>query len=103
MTEALPSNRAADVIARQVIRSATSTGANYRAALRGRSYRDFAAKIGVVEEEADETLYWLEMIVETGLLPEVRLTELLREADELTAIFTAIGRTARQKQKTAQP
>lgn len=95
MTEALPSTRIADIIARQIIRSATSVGANYRAACRARSQADFISKIGIVEEEADETLYWLQMIVETGLLPETRLTELLREADELVAIFTSSGRTAR--------
>jgi len=95
MTEALPPTRVADIIARQVIRSATSVGANYRAACRARSHAEFIAKLGIVEEEADETLYWLEMLVETKLLPEARLTDLLREADELVAIFTASGRTAR--------
>jgi len=98
MTETLPKSRAADIIARQIIRSATSVGANYRAACRGRSHRDFTAKIGVVEEEADETLYWLELIAETALLPESSLSDLRQEANELTAIFTAIGQTARRNQ-----
>jgi four helix bundle protein len=71
MTEALPNRRAADIIARQ--RSTTAVGANYRAACRARSHREFAAKIGVVEEEADETLYRLELLVETALMDEARL------------------------------
>ena len=96
MTEALPKTRAADIIARQVIRSATSVGANYRAACRGRSHREFTAKIGVVAEEADESLYWLEILVETGLMPAARLEDLIKEVDELTAIFTAASHTARQ-------
>lgn len=100
MTEALPRTRTAEIVARQVIRSATSVGANYRAACRARSHAEFVAKLGIVEEEADETLYWLEMIVETELLPEARLAELMREANELTAIFTASGRTARRNRPT---
>ena len=96
MTEALPRKRAADVVARQLIRSATAVGANYCAACRARSHREFTAKIGIVEEEADESLYWLEILVETGLMPESRLKDLIREADELTAIFTATSHTARQ-------
>lgn len=99
MTEALPKTRAADIVARQVIRSATAVGANYRAACRARSHREFTAKIGVVEEEADESLYWLEILVETGLTDESRLKNLIQEANELTAIFTATHHTARQNQK----
>jgi four helix bundle protein len=96
MTEALPRTRAADIVARQVIRSATSVGANYRAACRGRSHREFTARIGVVAEEADESLYWLEILVETGLMSEAKLKNLIQEADELTAIFTAASHTARK-------
>ena len=95
MTEALPKRRAADIIARQVIRSATAVGANYRATCRARSHREFTAKIGVVEEKADETLYWLEILVETGLMEEPRLKDLIQEARELTAIFTSSSHTAR--------
>jgi four helix bundle protein len=96
MTEALPRSRAADVVARQLLRSATSVGANYRAACRARSHREFTAKIGVVAEEADESLYWLEILVETELITEAKLKNLIQEADELTAIFTAVAHTARQ-------
>jgi len=96
MTEALPATRVADIIARQIIRSATSVGANYRAACRARSHADFISKMGIVEEETDETLYWLQLIIEIGLLPENRLVELVREADELVAIFTSSARTAKE-------
>lgn len=96
LVEALPRNRTADVIGRQLLRAATSVGANYRAACRARSPADFVSKIGIVEEEADEVAYWLELVVETGLLSAARVEDLLREADELVAIFVASGRTAKQ-------
>jgi len=96
LTEALPKNKTGDVIGRQLLRSATSVAANYRAACRGRSKADFINKIGIVEEEADESLFWLELIVESELMPESRVGDLLKEADELTAIFTATGRTAKK-------
>jgi four helix bundle protein len=96
MTEALPRTRAGDIVARQLLRSATAVGANYRAACRARSHREFTAKIGIVVEEADESLYWLEILVETELMQEARLKALIQEADELTAIFTATSYTARQ-------
>jgi len=96
LTEALPHTRTGEVLGHQLPRSGTSVGANYRAACRGRSRPDFISKIGVVEEEADESLYWLELIVEAGLLPSQQVTDLIREAGELTAIFTATGRSAKR-------
>lgn len=95
LTEALPKTMTADVIGRQLLRSATSVAANYRSACRARSRADFVSKITVVEEEADETMFWLELIVESGLVSENRLADLYKEAKELTAIFTASGRTAK--------
>jgi len=92
----LPRSREADVIGRQLLRSATSVGANYRAACRARSKADFVSKIGIVEEGADESLYWLELIVEAGLLPSSRVRDLMREADELVAIFVATGHSAKK-------
>ena len=97
LVEALPRSRVSDVIGRQLLRSATSVGANYRSACRGRSKAEFIARIGIVEDESDESLYWMELIVEAGLLPKARLNDLLQEADELTAIFTATGRTAKKR------
>ena len=90
----LPDSVAGRVVANQLARSATSVGANYRAACRGRSRAEFAAKLGTVAEEADESLYWLELIAERRLLPRSKVSALLHEADELTAIFTAGRRTA---------
>jgi len=97
LVEALPRSRTADVIGKQLLRSATSVGANYRAACRGRSKAEFIAKIGIVEEESDESLFWLELIVEAGLLPHARVSDLMQEADELTAIFVATGRSAKKR------
>src|SRR2546422_4544752 len=96
LTGELPRTRAADVIGRQVVRSATSVAANYRSACRARSRRDFIAKMGIVEEEADETAFWLELLDECGLAPATRLVPLSREAGELLAITVASIRTARK-------
>ena len=97
LVEVLPKNRTGDILGRQLLRAATSVGANYRAACRARSQAEFASKIGVVEEEADECTYWLELIVESGLLPAAKVQDLLAEANELVAIFVASARTAKQR------
>ena len=97
MTNSLPRATGAQVVARQVLRSASSVAANYRAACRARSHAEFIAKLGVVGEEADETLFWLEMLVETGTVPEERMAELLDEARQLTAIFVASRKTSKTK------
>ena len=93
---ALPNTKVADVLGRQLLRSATSVGANYRAACRARSQADFISKIGVVEEEADESAYWIELLIETKMVNDSVVKSLLAEASELTAIFTASGRTAKR-------
>ena len=98
LVEALPNTSTARVIGNQLLRSGTSVGANYRAACRARSQADFVSKIGVVEEEADESAYWLELLVEAGILSIDRIKDLLNEANELTAIFTSSGRTAKERQ-----
>jgi four helix bundle protein len=92
---ALPKDADAQVLGKQVLRSGTSIGANYRAACRGRSHAEFTAKIGVVVEEADETIYWLELLAETQSIKPDRLKPLIKEAEELTAIFTAAKETAK--------
>ena len=79
--------------------AATSVAANYRSACRARSRPDFLNKLGVVEEEADESLFWLEFIVEAGLIPEVKLRYLVSEASQLTAIFVASRRTAKRNNR----
>lgn len=86
---ALPKNVEGRAIGAQLVRSGTSVGANYRAACRGRSKAEFIAKLGTVEEEADESAYWLELIIDSGLLKEGRVKPLLQEANELTAIMAA--------------
>jgi four helix bundle protein len=95
LTEALPKTSAGEVLGRQLLRSATSVAANYRSACRGRSKAEFIAKIGIALEECDESQLWLELIVDSDLLPQRRAADLLREADELTAIFVASLRTAK--------
>jgi four helix bundle protein len=91
----LPNTKAGHTIGNQIIRSATSVASNYRSACRARSNADFISKIIIVEEECDETLFWLELINESGLIEKEKLIFLTKEADELTAIFTASGKTAR--------
>jgi four helix bundle protein len=95
MSQALPRNREANVILNQVLRSATGISANYRAAGRSRSKAEFIAKIGVVVEEADETVFWLEMLADSGIVRPEKLANLQAEATELVAIFTASRKTAR--------
>ncbi|MFO8013855.1 MAG: four helix bundle protein [Phycisphaerae bacterium] len=96
LVDALPKTTAAQIVARQVLRSALSVGANYRAACRARSRAEFIAKIGIVEEEVDETHYWLEILGESELMDEARLGSLLDETSELTAMVVASIRTARK-------
>jgi len=96
LVESLPRTRTAEVIGKQLLRSATSVGANYRAACRSRSHAEFISKINVVEEEADESHFWLDLLAESGVVSHERVSGLLKEANELTAIFVATGRTAKQ-------
>ena len=92
---ALPRTEEARVIGRQVLRSGTSMAANYRAVCRARSKAEFISKIGIVVEEADETIFWLELLVETSIVKADKMESLLIEANELLAIFAASQRTAR--------
>jgi len=90
MYRALPKTTEAQVMGKQVLRSGTSVGANYREAYRARSGAEFIAKMGDCLRELDETTYWLELIVESGLMPEQKLASLIDETDQLIAIFTTI-------------
>jgi four helix bundle protein len=93
---ALPkSNVVAQVLGKQALRSGTSVGANYREAYRARSKAEFISKIGDCLKEGDETLYWLELILEESFIPARRLQPLLNEADELVAILTTISKRAK--------
>jgi four helix bundle protein len=95
MSEALPKTRAANVITNQILRSETSMAANYRAVGRARSKAEFIAKLGVVVEEADETVFWLELLGDSGIVPAAKLQKLSDEANQLMLIFSASGRTAK--------
>jgi four helix bundle protein len=100
LVDTLPRSTAGQVIGRQLLRSATSVAANYRAACRAQSRAEFAAKLSVVAEEADESLYWLELLQESSLIKPERLTELLKEGNELVAISVAARKTAKQAIRT---
>ena len=91
---ALPKTVEGRAISGQLIRSGTSVGANYRAACRGRSKPDFISKLGIVEEEADESAFWMELIIESGLMRKEMVEPLLQEANELVAIMTASRKSA---------
>ena len=84
-------------IAGQLIRAGTSVGANYRAACRARSKAEFAAKLGIAEEEADECCYWLEIVIEAGLVKPPQVEPLLQEANEIVAIITASRKTVQKR------
>ena len=99
LVDALPRSRSANAVAGQLVRSGTSVASNYRAACRARSRAEFIAKIGVVEEEADESAFWLELVVEHKLMQETLVRPLLKEADELTAIMAASRISASRNSK----
>ena len=100
--ESLPSNRSLNVLSNQLPRCSSSVGANYRSACKGKSTADFINKIVIVEEEADESIYWLELIEELNFLNTKEIIALKHEANELTAIFTAIGKTSKANQQSAK-
>ncbi len=93
--QSLPRTTEAQVIGKQALRSGTSVAANYRAAARARSHPEFMSKIGIVVEEADETVFWLECLADNGIVKQSLLADLLKEANELLAIFAASQRTAK--------
>jgi four helix bundle protein len=91
----LPKNLASEIIGRQLLRVATSVGANYRAACRGRSTADLINKLGIVEEEADECMYWMELLIAAEIVQQKRLESLLSETNEIVAITVASIKTLR--------
>ncbi len=97
LVASLPKTPEANVIGYQIMKSGTSIGANYREAKRARSKADFIAKIGICEQEADETIYWLELIAESSLVPTPRLKDLMDEAHQLLAIFISSAKTVKSK------
>ena len=99
LVEALPKSMSAQTIGKQLIRAATSVGANYRAAVRGRSRGDFLSRMGIVEEECDESLYWVDVLIELGFVSGKRVEELRKEANEIIAITVSSIKTARKNAK----
>lgn len=94
LVSALPNSIEGKAIANQLVRSGTSVGANYRAACRGRSKQEFIAKLGIVEEEADESAFWMEIIIDSGLIKGDLVKPLLKEANEIVAIIAASRKSA---------
>ena len=99
LAERLPDTRSGRTIANQIVRSGTSVGANYRAAKRAKSTKDFIAKMGIVEEECDETIYWIELAIASSCLQQDNVGNLLKEANELLAITVASIRTAKGRKE----
>lgn len=97
LAEELPPGRTTNVISRQLVRSATSIGANYRAACRGKSNAGVISKLSIVEEEADESVYWLELLIESDNVPEERVRKLLNESNEIVAMTVASIKTLRRR------
>jgi four helix bundle protein len=97
LVESIPKRQVATVLGNQLLRAGTSVGANYRAAVRGKSRADFIAKMGIVKKECDETLYWMEMLIESGLAKPDLLKDLVDEGNQILSIVVASIRTARRK------
>jgi four helix bundle protein len=100
LVDALPKTTAGRALASQIVRSGTSVAANYRAACRAKSPADFIAKMGIVEEEADETLFWLELLEESELVTAAKLSAIQQEANELIAITVTSIKTARRNRSS---
>ncbi len=101
--EEVSKTKKGEILANQLLRAGTSVGANYRAACRAKSDADFIYKIEIVEEEADEAAYWMEMISESNIMKKNRLDDMIKEANELTAIFATSAKTVKQRRKSKNP
>ena len=97
LVESLPNTRISNIIGRQLLRSGISVGANYRASCRAKSIADFINKLAIVEEEADESIYWMELLVDAGIVPETLLSNLLDEAEQILSIIISPIKTSKQK------
>ncbi len=95
----LPKNDESRIIGKQILRSGTSVAANYRAVCRARSHADFVSKMSIVVEEMDETIFWMEILIDAKIISQTKLTSLQKEADELMAIFASSLQTAKQNSK----
>jgi len=102
LVDSLPGSKSSEVIGKQLLRSGTSVGANYRAACRAKSTADLLHKLSIVEEEADESLYWMELLIDAKIMPENKLAILMNDLNEIIAMIVASIRTMRSK-KLAVP
>lgn len=100
LVESLPKNQSAEIIGKQLLRSGTSVGANYRAARRGKSTADVIHKLSIVEEEADESLYWMELLVDSGIVSATKLSKLIGDMNEIVAMTVASIKTMRSRKLT---
>jgi four helix bundle protein len=100
--ESLPNTNSAQTIGKQLLRSATSVGANYRAACRGKSTADILHKLAIVEEEADESLYWLELLIESNIVSENKLSALINDINQIVAVTVSSIKTLRSKTQQSQ-
>jgi four helix bundle protein len=105
LVRSLPPNLSAEVLGKQLLRSGTSVGANYRAACRAKSTADFVHKLSIVEEETDEAVYWMELLIESNTVKENLLQNLMKEADEILSIIVSSIKTLKEKRnpKSAIP
>jgi four helix bundle protein len=99
LVEKLPKGRTSDILGRQLLAAGTSAGANYRAACRARSSPDFISKMGIVEEEADESIYWMELLIDCGLIRKDEMSDLLNDANQILAMTVSSIKTARRKKQ----
>jgi four helix bundle protein len=102
VVDTLPKGYTAEIIGKQLLRSATSVGANYRAACRGKSSADVIHKLSIVEEEADETIYWMELLIEAEIFSETKLSNLISETNEIVAMTVASIKTLRETRSAIQ-
>ena len=102
LVKSLPKERTAEILGRQLLRSGTSVGANYRSACRAKSIADFISKMSIVEEEVDESLYWMELLIEACIEVSVNLKALRKEAGEILAITVASIKTAKNKKMSGR-
>ena len=100
LCSSLPNNWVAQTLGKQLLRSGTSVGANYRAVCRAKSGSDFINKLRIVEEECDESLFWMELLVDNNLVKSSRLRDLMKEADEILSIVVASAKTARSSTRS---